>query len=217
MDPSRLRPLVPRLTVDWAAQEPDRRWKQLTGSMLFADITGFTRLAEQLAVHGPAGAEELNDLINTYFEAIVAAAERFGGDVLKFGGDAALVWFDGEGHEQRVCAAALGMQAAIARPLTRRDGRPVRLRMSVGAHTGEFTFIMTVGRSRELFVGGPAASEVMRCESGANAGQVLLRADLAAAVPAKWLGGWWTSDGSSDAGSRWRPGNPRRPARPSPI
>ncbi len=188
MDPLRLRPLVPRLTVQWA-HEPDRSWKQLPGSMLFADISGFTRLAEQLAVHGPAGAEELNDLINVYFEAIIAAAERYGGDVLKFGGDAVLVWFDGDGHEQRVCAASLGMQAAIVRPITRRDGRPVRLRMSVGAHTGEFTFLMTVGRSRELFVGGPAASEVMRCESIANAGQVLLSAELAAAVPAKWLGG----------------------------
>ena len=61
--------------------------------VLFADISGFTRLTEQLAELGPEGAEQLTRLLNRYFGSIIDAIEEAGGDVLKFAGDALLaVW-----------------------------------------------------------------------------------------------------------------------------
>ena len=84
--------------------------------MVSADISGFTRLSERLAQHGPAGAEEMTDILNSYFDGVIAAAERLGGDVLKFGGDQVLVWFTDDGHEQRAAAACVGMRAAADRP-----------------------------------------------------------------------------------------------------
>ena len=50
--------------------------------MLSADISGFTALSERLATKGRAGAEELTDLINSCFTALIGAAERHGGEVL---------------------------------------------------------------------------------------------------------------------------------------
>lgn len=156
--------------------------------MAFADISGFTRLSEQLAEHGPAGTEELTDLINSCFEGIVAAATDHGGDVLKIVGDGVLAWFEGDDHETRACAGCTGMHAALARPLMASTGRPVRLRMSAGAHTGRFTFVMTSGRHRELVVAGEAASEVLRCEKVADPGQTVISDALAAALPKRWVG-----------------------------
>src|SRR5438270_8414989 len=71
------------------APELDR----ITAAVLFADISGFTRLTERLAQRGPAGAEQLTVLLNDYFEKLVTLITDHGGDVIKFAGDALLaVW-----------------------------------------------------------------------------------------------------------------------------
>src|SRR5688572_22135592 len=57
---------------------------------LFADISGFTRLAERLAQEGPQGAEELSRLLNSYFGQLIDLITEHGGDVVKFAGDALL-------------------------------------------------------------------------------------------------------------------------------
>ena len=41
--------------------------ERFPAAVLFADISGFTPLAERLARRGPAGAEELSALLNAYF------------------------------------------------------------------------------------------------------------------------------------------------------
>ncbi len=57
-------------------------------AILFADISGFTALTESLAQLGPAGAEDLTALLNTYFGQLIDIITRHGGDVVKFAGDA---------------------------------------------------------------------------------------------------------------------------------
>ena len=49
-------PYLPRLVLDWAAQAPDERWRELDGSLVSVDLSGFTALAESLQAKGPAGA-----------------------------------------------------------------------------------------------------------------------------------------------------------------
>src|SRR5262245_46072570 len=69
------------------------------GSAMFADISGFTPLAEQLVRRlGPQrGAEELTALLNRVYGALIAQVERFGGSVIGFSGDAITCWFDNRG------------------------------------------------------------------------------------------------------------------------
>ena len=54
-----LAPYVPDLLRSWPQ---DLAWQQLEGTMVSADISGFTTLAERLAERGREGAEELNAL-----------------------------------------------------------------------------------------------------------------------------------------------------------
>jgi adenylate cyclase len=77
---------------------PDRA----QGVVLFADISGFTALTEQLrnALGPRRGAEELTRRLNAVYDDLIAIVERHGGSVIGFAGDAITCWFD-ERDERR--------------------------------------------------------------------------------------------------------------------
>jgi hypothetical protein len=130
--------------------------------MVLADITGFTRLSERLALSGHEGAEQLLDAVDRCVCALLSRAGDYGGSLLKFGGDALAVWFDGDQHAARGCCAAVAMRAALRETRVLRAGAtPIKLRMSVGVHSGRYEFFI-VGRShRELVVAGPAVTHLI--------------------------------------------------------
>lgn len=70
----------------------------LKGSLLFADISGFTAISERLAASGKRGAEELTSIMNRCFDTITRVIFQHRGDILKFGGDAVLVLFGSSRH-----------------------------------------------------------------------------------------------------------------------
>src|SRR6478672_3773458 len=92
---SRLQPYLPRLTLEWLATEPDRRHRSVDGSVVFVDISGFTRLSERLARFGRVGAEEMADAVDRCFTELLSVAYEQGGGLLKFGGDALVLLFTG--------------------------------------------------------------------------------------------------------------------------
>lgn len=57
------------------------------GALLFVDISGFTVLSQRLQV------DELRVHINGYFSKILDIVEKYGGDVVKFAGDAMFIVF----------------------------------------------------------------------------------------------------------------------------
>ena len=61
--------------------------------VLFADISGFTSLAERLGQRGPSGVETLAGILNKYFGQLIDTVHAYGGDVVKFAGDAVIaIW-----------------------------------------------------------------------------------------------------------------------------
>jgi adenylate cyclase len=116
---------------DATGREADRR--QVT--VLFADLSGFTALAERL------DPEEVRAFQNALFEALAQAIARYDGFVEKFVGDAVLAVFGApiahEDDPERACDTALDMLergAALSHEWAARLGRPVTLH--VGIHTG---------------------------------------------------------------------------------
>ncbi len=180
-----LRPYVPDLLRSWPR---DCAWQALEGTMVSADISGFTSLAERLGARGREGAEELNALISSCFEGMIEHCDRLGGDVVKFGGDALLVWFSGDGHAERACRSAVAMRSTIRRRRTTSDGKLVRLAVSIGIHSGTHHMFAIHSGCHDLIVSGPAASATVAAESAASAGEILLTHATARLLPESWLG-----------------------------
>ncbi|MDX6234502.1 MAG: hypothetical protein QOH68_3610, partial [Nocardioidaceae bacterium] len=55
LDRSALLPYLPRLLVQWLAEDPDATFRELDGTVVFVDISGFTKLSEKLAKSGRMG------------------------------------------------------------------------------------------------------------------------------------------------------------------
>jgi hypothetical protein len=85
------------------------------GTLLFADISGFTAMSERLGRAGQEGAEEVTGVINRYFDTMLSLLRQHGGQLIKFGGDALLGLFPEEAGRSaaRAAHAALEMQAAM--------------------------------------------------------------------------------------------------------
>jgi class 3 adenylate cyclase/tetratricopeptide (TPR) repeat protein len=180
---------VPRIAIDWLRETPDARHKQIEGSLVFVDISGFTALTERLSKKGKVGAEEMNDLLDACFAELLAVAYAQGAGVIKWGGDAVLLLFDGAGHESRACRAALNMQRQIkSAGKLRTSSGLVTLRMSVGIHSGAFDFFLVGDLHRELVITGPAASMTVEMETVAEAGEVAVSPATAAALDRRCLG-----------------------------
>ena len=189
---SRLQPYLPRLTLEWLADEPDRLHRRVDASMVFVDISGFTALSEKLAKLGRVGAEEMAEAINGCFTELLVLAYEQGGSLLKFGGDALLVLFPGgEPADQaaRAARAAIGMRKRLRQVgRIQTPGGRVNLRMSVGMHTGAFDLFLVGDSHRELIVTGPAATEVVSMEGTADAGEIVMSPMAAALLPASSRG-----------------------------
>ncbi|MDQ6606563.1 MAG: AAA family ATPase [Actinomycetota bacterium] len=171
------------------ASEPDTLVQTLDGTVVFVDISGFTRLSERLARFGKEGAEHLTDTINSCFTALLADAYAHDGSLLKFGGDALLLWFEGAGHPARACSAAVEMRRTLRSVGRIRAGSGhIMLRMSVGVHSGAYEHFLIGGSHREYVIAGPAASQVVAMEAAASAGQILLSPATAALLPDRCLG-----------------------------
>ncbi len=186
---NRLAPYLPRIVVDWVTENAEDLHREVTGTVCFVDISGFTKLSERLASHGKVGAEELSDTINRCFVELLAVAYDEGGGLLKFGGDALLVLFAGEDHQARACRAAVGMRRTL-RDVGRVEvlGHQVALRMSVGVHSGDFHFFLVGDSHRELIVAGPAATTTVTMESTAQAGEIVVSPATARALRPSMLG-----------------------------
>ncbi len=176
-----LRPYVPRLLVEWLLDDGERRWRAVDGTLAFVDISGFTTMTERLARRGKVGAEEISDTLNTCFTELLSVAYDYGAGLVKWGGDAVLLLFDGEEHAPRAARAAAGMQRTLrAMGRLRTSAGLITLRMSVGIHSGQFYFFLAGDRHRELVITGTDATQTVAMEAIANAGEVVVSPSTAA-------------------------------------
>ena len=187
--PVDLTPYVPRVVVDWLRTSQEAKRRELEGTLAFVDISGFTAMSERLAQKGKLGAEEVTDVMNLTFSRLLDVAYAVGGGLLKFGGDALLLFFTGENHAARACDAAYGMRKALrelGRPQT--SAGPVTLKMHVGVHSDTFDFFLVGELHRELLLTGPGVTRTVEMEAGAEAGEILVSEETAATLPDRLFG-----------------------------
>jgi class 3 adenylate cyclase/tetratricopeptide (TPR) repeat protein len=171
---------LPNLLLDklHRLKDPRSPWiESVEGTLLFADISGFTSMSERLAQLGKEGAERLTDIINDYFGCMLDIAGLLGGDNVKFGGDALLLLFSGDNHARRAVAAAQQMVRATHGFKSIHIGKEwFHLNMRAGVHSGTF-WSASVGLAdirMQHFLLGREASRVAVAESQAEVGEVVI-------------------------------------------
>lgn len=162
---------------------PDPGWvggEFWEGSLLFADLSGFTALSEQLSTLGKQGFEEISIVVNQLFDTLVAVVHAHRGTLLKFGGDALTAFFDAETlgplHATAATLAAWAMQQHMARFAAIRTRKGVfRLQLRVGVHSGR-VFAAEVGDSShiELVITGAEVNRVAKAQEIAAPGEVVI-------------------------------------------
>ncbi len=157
---------------------PDRA----VGTVLLADVSGFTPLMEHLAnTLGPQqGAERLTHLLNALFTPLVSQVHRTGGSIVAFGGDALACWFPGD-SALRAAACALALQQQV----TASAADEVALAMHVGIASGEVRRFVVGRPPRGLLdvLAGAAVERMAAAQARAQAGHVVVDAATAAALP----------------------------------
>ncbi|MFN8620010.1 MAG: adenylate/guanylate cyclase domain-containing protein [Chloroflexota bacterium] len=132
-------------------------------SVLFADLVGFTTLAES------RDAEEVRDLLSRYFDLARDLIGRYGGTVEKFIGDAVMaVWgapVAREDDPERAVRAAMELLDAIG-------GLGPGIAARAGVLTGEAA--VTLGAVNQGMVAGDLVNTASRIQAAAPAGAVLV-------------------------------------------
>ncbi len=70
--------------------EHTRAPRSFPAALMFADVSGSSELARQIAGPDAAGVGELSQLLNGYFGRLIGIVADYCGDVIKFAGDALL-------------------------------------------------------------------------------------------------------------------------------
>jgi class 3 adenylate cyclase/tetratricopeptide (TPR) repeat protein len=132
-------------------------------SVLFADLVGHTTFSEG------RDAEDVRELLSSYFETARTVIERYGGTVEKFIGDAVMaVWGTPVAQEddaERATRAALDLVAAIPE-------LDPSLSARAGVLTGEAA--VTLGAEGQGMVAGDLVNTASRIQSAAEPGSVLV-------------------------------------------
>jgi class 3 adenylate cyclase/tetratricopeptide (TPR) repeat protein len=188
-DAERVRHYVPTVLQQHLADDPAGLAWSSRGSAAFVDVSGFTRLSESLARKGREGAEQITEIVGRVFERMLAVSYANGGRLLKFGGDALLLWFAHGDHAAHACRTAIEMRdilreiGTVVLPDT-----TVTLQVAQGVHTGDFHFFAVGRMHRELLPVGPAWSRLVTIQHAASAGEIVISADTAAHLPPHCIG-----------------------------
>ncbi len=158
---------------------------QTEGTVLFADISGFTPLTQSLSqeLGGKRGAEELTDHLNEIYGRLIHQAHQYRGSVISFSGDAITCWFDTYECDlgttaKRAMAAAQLMQSIIAEmdEIQLPNGRLIKLGVKVGLATGPVKRF-AVGKpdiQKILTIAGKTLEFVANAEKLANTGEIII-------------------------------------------
>ncbi|WP_442966507.1 MULTISPECIES: adenylate/guanylate cyclase domain-containing protein [unclassified Rhizobium] len=143
--------------------------ESMEAALLLCDLRGFTELSNRLAGGTVLG------LLNAYFDKVIPAITREGGEVLKFMGDAVLAFFPGV-DATGACDAALTAAKTILDEISVFEYEGIRVKVGIALHYGEVSYgNVGSGNRLDFTLIGPDVNIVSRIQNVCSeSGQALL-------------------------------------------
>jgi DNA-binding response OmpR family regulator len=160
-------------------EAPQLAKRQRDVSVLFLDISGYTRLSEQLP------AETLNSLVERYFSTYLDHIHEAGGDINETAGDGFMAIFqDADAHRHATTAvdAALALLAATDALNRGSCSQPLAIHMGINsglALVGSTRFEGLHGTRWTFTASGPVTNLAARLAGIAEAGHILVGPETA--------------------------------------
>ena len=171
--------------IDTNPVSPNLEAKDTDVSILFGDLAGYTRMAEQMA-HG-----QLDTLMNRVFSRFVDETHRYEGTLLEIRGDELFILFvdeDPSKHVWKAASAALAISRAAASLKEELSGLQLPVVVNLGIHSGVASVGMKAvdassGSRWRYGASGTVVNIAARVRELARDGSILLSGDAAARVP----------------------------------
>jgi class 3 adenylate cyclase len=176
----------------------DRRWAlageksvpdYTTGSVLFADISGFSTLTHiLLSQYGPKrGAEEVLHQINPVYDLLIELVHQYQGNVINFAGDSITCWFNGDnGRHGVVCA--LAMQEVVKKfpPVAITHTDKLKIAIKVAVANGPVRRFLVGNPDIQVIdiLAGKTVDRMATAENLADQGEVIVDEAIAGALGA---------------------------------
>ncbi len=183
---SNLAKFVPRRVqelIEASPEAPSLDKRETDVTVLFADITGYTRLTARLAP------DDLGALVERYFGAFLDEIVKHGGDVNETAGDGLMVIFHEGDHAGAAIEAARAIHQRAAEIGAELSARFEPLEMHVGVNTGPALLGATkiegrAGTRWTYTASGMTTNLAARLAGQAGAGEIVLSASTRARLPA---------------------------------
>jgi class 3 adenylate cyclase len=156
------------------------------GAVIFADISGYTSLAERFCAQGVEGAEQLSNIQNRAFSSYISCIHNSGGEVANFAGDALLAYWPATREEPAAalrrahdCASALHRVSLGSSP----DSPQLHVGLAVGA-----LWVARLGGIDgrwQILLAGDAVRDAGRAAAAAGRGETVLSQHAQALAPAQ--------------------------------
>lgn len=154
---------------------------RMPAAIMMTDISGFSALALELTRDQAQGVETLQEILDSYFGALGAVVDQYGGDIATFAGDALIaVWPSDENMQNGASSAVRCALSIQEQSKSWWNGRDLTQRIAVSC--GEMLVSKLggdEGKWLNVFLGQPVVDAGCACDV-TTPGQVLVTPEVAA-------------------------------------
>lgn len=158
-------------------------FQNLKGAVLFADLAGFTKLTETLASIGKEGAEELTNILNSFFERMIDIVLSSEGDIIRFGGDSMTIFLPASLDKALQTSLLLQKECSTFQNVQTKGGL-FSLGMKIGVSYGS-VYVGILGDEKtgfDYFAAGSALDNAAEAEHHAQKGEIVVSSECAGLV-----------------------------------
>jgi predicted ATPase/class 3 adenylate cyclase len=176
-----VRDLIPYFIQQKLQAAEDHGWLEAYG--MFVDLSGFTKLTQELTEEGISGAEKLSIILNEIFEPLVSLVYDRGGFIPYFAGDSFIAIFPYERSADSVRRLVITAQKARASFRDEVFLDDIKIGIKIGLAHGNLSWGIVGEENKGFYFRGEVIDKCAKAQTLAQNLQIILHSDLKQQLP----------------------------------